>query len=133
VRELGRGGFATTWLCEGPDATLVAVKELRLGQPDGDDRHHHQNPAWKRVELFEREAKVMTMLRHPSVPRVLEYFEHTRDGGGLGLYLVQQHVEAPSLRDPYAEIQDIQRLGFSADGRRLFEGGGSGRVYVWAV
>jgi cell wall assembly regulator SMI1 len=34
---------------------------------------------------------------------------------------------------PYAEIQDIQRLGFSADGRRLFEGGGSGRVYVWAV
>jgi cell wall assembly regulator SMI1 len=34
---------------------------------------------------------------------------------------------------PYAEIQDIQRLGFSADGRRLFEGGGSGRVYVWAI
>jgi cell wall assembly regulator SMI1 len=34
---------------------------------------------------------------------------------------------------PFAEIQDIRRLGFSADGRRLFEGGSSGRVYVWAV
>jgi serine/threonine protein kinase len=97
VRELGRGGFATTWLCEGPDSTLVAVKELRLGRPEGDD--HDQNPAWKHVELFEREAKVMAMLRHPSVPRVLEYFEHTREGGGLGLYLVQQYVDAPSLRE----------------------------------
>lgn len=96
VRELGRGSFATTWLCEGPDGDVVAVKELRLGRPDGDDR---ENPAWKHVELFQREAKVMSMLRHPSVPRVIEYFEHARDGGGFGLYLVQQYVDAPSLRE----------------------------------
>jgi serine/threonine protein kinase len=95
IRELGHGSFATTWLCRGPDDELVAVKELKLGRPDGDDR---DNPAWKHVELFEREAKVMSMLRHPSVPRVIEYFEHERDGG-LGLYLVQQYVDAPSLRE----------------------------------
>jgi hypothetical protein len=41
----------------------------------------------------------MAMIRHPSVPRLIEYFEHTRDAGGLGLYLVQQYVEAPSLRE----------------------------------
>jgi serine/threonine protein kinase len=97
VRELGRGSFATTWLCHGPDSNLVAVKELRLGRPDADD--HQSSPAWKHVELFEREAKVMAMLRHPAVPRVIEYFEHARDDGSLGLYLVQQYVEAPSLRE----------------------------------
>lgn len=111
VRELGRGSFATTWLCEGPDAKLFAVKELRLGRPDDDDQ---ASPAWKNVELFEREAKVMAMLRHPSVPRVIEYFEHPRDGGGIGLYLVQQYVEAPSLRE---------RLGLESGTRN---GGGSG-------
>jgi cell wall assembly regulator SMI1 len=31
------------------------------------------------------------------------------------------------------EIQRLQAIGFSADGSRLFEGGGSGRAYVWAV
>jgi serine/threonine protein kinase len=98
VRQLGRGSFATTWLCQGPETNLFAVKELRLGRPDNED-DDHDNPAWKNVELFEREAKVMAMLRHPSVPRVLEYFEHTREGGGLGLYLVQQYVEASSLRE----------------------------------
>jgi hypothetical protein len=98
VRQLGRGSFATTWLCHGPENKLVAVKELRLGRPDNDD-DQHENPAWKHVELFEREAKVMAMLRHPAVPRVLEYFEHAREGGGIGLYLVQQYVEAPSLRE----------------------------------
>jgi serine/threonine protein kinase len=96
VRQLGRGSFATTWLCHGPENNLVAVKELRLGRPDDDDEH--ATTSWKHVELFEREAKVMAMLRHPAVPRVLEYFEHAREGG-LGLYLVQQYVEAPSLRE----------------------------------
>jgi serine/threonine protein kinase len=101
VRELGRGSFATTWLCQGPEDQLFAVKELRLGRPDDGDDHDNpdDNPAWKNVELFEREAKVMGMLRHPSVPRVIEYFEHAREGGGIGLYLVQQYVEAPSLRE----------------------------------
>lgn len=31
----------------------------------------------------------------------------------------------------FAEIQDVQVLRFSDDGGLLYEGGTSGRVYVW--
>jgi serine/threonine protein kinase len=114
VRQLGRGGFATTWLCH-PKADperLVAIKELRIGSTDETD---DGNPAWKHVELFEREAKVLAMLRHESVPRVIEFFEHPREGGGLGLYLVQEFVDAPSLRErlehgPLLGADEIERL-----------------------
>ena len=108
VRQLGRGGFATTWLCrlreprEGDADKLFAVKELRVGrsdEPEPDDDDAKDNPAWKHVELFEREAKVLAMLRHSGVPRVIEYFEHPRERGGVGLYLVQEFVDAPSLRE----------------------------------
>ncbi|MFV8750766.1 serine/threonine-protein kinase [Nannocystaceae bacterium ST9] len=125
VRRLGRGGFATTWLCrarevrEGEPGKLVALKELRVGRTDepepeaGDSSN--DNPGWKHVELFEREAKVLAMLRHPGVPRVIEYFEHPREAGGLGLYLVQEYVDAPSLREriekgPLLGADELERL-----------------------
>jgi hypothetical protein len=113
VRQLGRGGFATTWLCrpKAEPARLVAVKELRLGASDAVD---DGNPEWKHVELFEREAKVLAMLRHQSVPRVIEYFEHARERG-LGLYLVQEYVDAPSLRErldrgPLLGAEELERV-----------------------
>lgn len=121
VRPLGRGGFATTWLARAnanADAgeRLVAIKELRVGaaELEADDG----NPGWKHVELFEREAKVLAMLRHPSVPRVVEYFEHPREGGGVGLYLVQDFVDAPSLR---ARLDEGPLLG-GAELERLVAG-----------
>ena len=118
VRQLGRGGFATTWLCrpkaarEAEPERFVAIKELRLGANDVPD---DGNPAWKHVELFEREAKVLAMLRHESVPRVIEFFEHPREGGGLGLFLVQEFVDASSLRHrlehgPLLGTDEIERL-----------------------
>lgn len=121
VRELGRGSFATTHLARlqvtrgaHEAGTLVAVKELHVGRSDPSDSSSSET-ALKHVELFEREAKVLAMIRHPSVPRVIEYFEHPREGGGLGLYLVQEFVDAPSLRmrleqGPLLGADELERL-----------------------
>lgn len=43
----------------------MAVKALSLRGSAG----------WKQIELFEREAKALQQLSHPSIPRYIEYFE----------------------------------------------------------
>jgi serine/threonine protein kinase len=48
--------------------------------------------SWKDVELAEREARVLSTLDHPLVPRYVEHFEE--DGA---LYLVMEKVEGETL------------------------------------
>ena len=72
LEQLGRGGQGSTWKARrrttgrqasataGPE--LAAVKRFRVA--DVAD--------WKRVELFEREARVLAALQHPAIPRFLE-------------------------------------------------------------
>lgn len=57
---LGQGGVGTTYAAEDLESgQQVAVKALSL--------HHMGN--WKQLELFEREAKVLSQLNHPAIPR----------------------------------------------------------------
>src|SRR5690606_2812799 len=49
---------------------------------------------WKAFELFEREAKVLAGLRHPGIPRYLDYFA-SEDRGDY--FLVMELVEGASL------------------------------------
>lgn len=63
--QLGRGGFAQTFRAtRSQDAAVVVLKFLRLDRAE----------SFKALELFEREASVLTALRHPGVPRVYELF-----------------------------------------------------------
>jgi hypothetical protein len=48
--------------------------------------------AWKDVELAEREARVLSSLSHPRLPRYVDHFE---EGGAL--YLVMEKIEGESL------------------------------------
>jgi serine/threonine protein kinase len=98
-RELGSGGFGTTFLARGDDGGAVALKQLRL------DRMAD----WKALDLFEREARVLAALAHPRIPRYYDFFafdgvetlpaaalaEHPRPAS---LVLVQGYVEGRSLR-----------------------------------
>lgn len=77
-RPIGRGGMGELW--EGVDARLnrkVAVKRIRRDRLTDDA-----------VRRFEREARIMALLRHPGVPAV-----HDFGKDDYGLFLVMDYVE----------------------------------------
>lgn len=84
---LGQGGMGTTYAAlDLQTQQLVALKALSL----------RRMTDWKVLELFEREAKVLSYLQHPAIPRYLNYFQvdtpNNRD-----FYLVQELAEGRSL------------------------------------
>lgn len=62
---------------------LVAIKRFRI----------RGAVSWKDVELAEREARVLSGLKHPGLP---EYIEHFEENGAL--YLVMEKIPGRTLR-----------------------------------
>ncbi len=87
IRVLGEGSSARTLLCSDLRSDRrVAVKELRFEHVDN----------WKYLELFEREAKVLSMLDHRGIPKVLDFFQGDDDSATL--HIVQEFIEGASLK-----------------------------------
>ena len=87
IRLLGEGSSARTLLCSDLHGERrVAVKELHF--------KHVEN--WKHLELFEREAKVLSLLDHRGIPKIFDFFEG-RDASTT-LYIVQEFIEGASLK-----------------------------------
>jgi serine/threonine-protein kinase len=86
---LGKGGFGTTFAARNLSLTensLCVIKQLRT-----------MNKEPQVVEMaqlmFEREAKILgTVLRHPQVPKLLDYFEENER-----FYLVQEYIKGHNL------------------------------------
>lgn len=84
---VGQGGMGITY--EAEDLTnyqRVAIKVISL----------RNITEWKVLELFEREAKVLANLNHPSIPRYLDYFQ-VDTPNDRRFYLVQELVAGYSL------------------------------------
>ncbi len=64
------------------DGTRVAIKCFRVRGAS----------SWKEVELAEREARVLSGLTHPALPKVIAHFEEQG-----ALYLVLEYVEGATL------------------------------------
>ncbi len=85
-RELGRGGMSVVYLArEVATGRLVAVKLLK-GAADGDDEMGRR---------FEREARTVASLEHPSILRVL----HVEALDGRPAAIVSEYVSGESLRE----------------------------------
>ena len=86
TKQIGRGGFGRTYLCEDINRynEPCVLKEFAP---------QVQGTAFltKAQELFEREAGVMYRLQHPQIPRFREMFRVNRGGVGQ-LFLVQDYV-----------------------------------------
>lgn len=89
VRRLGQGSSGTTYAAEVLETGhAIALKELSLrGLQD-----------WKKIELFEREARILQALNHPAIPQYIDYFQvDTADNRWF--YLAQDLAEGTSLAD----------------------------------
>ncbi|UNU25030.1 ankyrin repeat domain-containing protein [Microcoleus vaginatus] len=102
---LGEGGSSTTY--EAVDLKTnqrVALKALSLQKMND----------WKVLELFEREANVLSKLNHPGIPRYLDYF-YVDTPDNRCFYIVQELAEGQSLASLvengwHASEPEIQRI-----------------------
>ncbi|MEM7727630.1 MAG: serine/threonine protein kinase, partial [Cyanobacteria bacterium P01_A01_bin.45] len=63
---LGQGGVAITYSAVNLETEeSVALKVISLKQLNN----------WKQVELFGREAEVLSKLDHPAIPKYIDYFD----------------------------------------------------------
>jgi Protein kinase domain/Ankyrin repeats (3 copies)/Ankyrin repeat len=86
---LGEGGSGITYraLIVGTDR-FVALKQLSLAQMDD----------WKAIDLFEREAQILSQLNHPAIPKYIDYF--TIDTStDRNFYIVQELAPGRTLGD----------------------------------
>ena len=84
---LGQGGIGTTYAAENfQTQQRVAIKVLTLKRAQD----------FKILELFEREAKILSQLDHPAIPKYIDYFQIDKPRDRL-FYLVQQLAEGQSL------------------------------------
>lgn len=99
---LGEGAQgATLEAIDKRDGTLVAIKRFQV----------RGARSWKDVELAEREARVLSRLTHPLLPRAIAYFE---EAGSL--YLVMDRIEGKTLSDePKLDRADVIRFLHDAD------------------
>ncbi|MEG4393940.1 ankyrin repeat domain-containing protein [Microcoleus sp. BROC3] len=102
---LGEGGSSTTY--EAVDLQThqrVALKALSLQKMND----------WKVLELFEREANVLSKLNHPGIPRYLDYF-YVDTPDNRCFYIIQELAEGQSLASLvengwHASESEIQRI-----------------------
>lgn len=100
-RQLGQGGFGTTYLVEDfAEGQRYVIKRLAFERVKN----------WKDVELFEREARVLASLRHPRIPAFRDLVVQKQEHDGQpreAIFLIQSFVPGQTLADC---IQQGQRF-----------------------
>ncbi|MEG4944104.1 serine/threonine-protein kinase [Microcoleus sp. F4-D5] len=85
--KLGQGGVGITYAAVDLNSNQkVALKALSL----------RLTTEWKKVELFEREAKTLSGLNHPGIPRYIDYFQVDTSQDRC-FYIAQQLAPGKSL------------------------------------
>jgi hypothetical protein len=86
-KELRGSVFATTYLARDlSDETLCVIKCLHMNRAD----------SWQTVELFQRQAKILSHLNHPGIPDFIDYFTEENENE-TNICLVQRYVEGKDL------------------------------------
>lgn len=105
LATLGQGGIGITYQAlDLQENHRVALKELSLRRLND----------WKALEMFEREAKVLSQLNHPAIPRYLNYFQ-VDTPSDRQFYIVQELAEGKSLASLvengwYASEREVKQI-----------------------
>jgi serine/threonine protein kinase len=84
---LGQGGVGITYQAQDlQTGEQVALKALSL----------RRMADWKVLELFEREARILSQLNHPAIPRYIDYFQVDAQSD-RSFYIAQQLAPGKSL------------------------------------
>ncbi|MEG4228889.1 serine/threonine-protein kinase [Microcoleus sp. N9_B2] len=87
IGKLGQGGVGITYAAVDLNSNQkVALKALSL----------RLTTEWKKIELFEREAKTLSGLNHPGIPRYIDYFQVDTSQDRC-FYIAQQLAPVKSL------------------------------------
>jgi serine/threonine protein kinase len=103
---IGRGGMGAVYrVSRASDSTVWALKEMRpQGEPNPEDLAESR-------QLFEREALLLQSLQHPSLPAVIELFEHDGRPTLVMEFIPGQTLEA-RIRDANAPLLKKDALGY---------------------
>jgi eukaryotic-like serine/threonine-protein kinase len=86
---LGQGGVGITYRARDIETDrIVAIKALSLKRAKD----------WKAIELFDREAKILSQLNHPAIPQYIDSFQVDTEIDRQ-YYIVQTLAEGQSLFD----------------------------------
>lgn len=87
LRKLGQGKIGITYTAVDLESgEQVALKVLSLRRMND----------WKKMELFEREAQILSQLNHSAIPRYLDYFQ-VDTNSDRSFYIAQQLAPGKSL------------------------------------
>ena len=86
IDTLGQGGVGITYRSRDIETDrIVAIKALSLKRARD----------WKAIELFDREAKILSQLNHPAIPQYIDSFQIDTEID-RNYYIVQNFVSLPS-------------------------------------
>lgn len=89
INILGQGGVGITYRARDIETDrIVAIKALSLKRAKD----------WKAIELFDREAKILSQLNHPAIPQYIDSFQVDTETDRQ-YYIVQTLAEGQSLFD----------------------------------
>jgi eukaryotic-like serine/threonine-protein kinase len=84
---IGKGGVGITYRARDIETDrIVAIKALSLKRAKD----------WKAIELFDREAKILSQLNHPAIPQYIDHFQVDTEIDRQ-YYIVQTLAEGQSL------------------------------------
>jgi serine/threonine protein kinase len=102
---VGQGSFGITRKAKNKDGNHVLIKELNFKVVDG----MSEAECLQAFDSFEKEAKTLSQLSHPCIPRYIDSFARETEGE-IRFYIVTEYVEGRNLEQFLGENKNFTEV-----------------------